>query len=358
MKYTMQDYIEQSYETCINNLNRGGCLSAKLVSLYNEKKPKTIWLIASGSSYNACISAIPFLKKCMESEVQVITPYTFVYYTPKYDCSDLFVVVTQSGISTNAIEALKKIKNLNQTAICLTGHPESAVKDIAEYVIDYGVGEELVGYVTKGVTTLCLFLMIFAVKASKKEQYLEDLYKAVELMQIVKDKSYDFIEMHYKDFSGMNVCYCCGSGSSQGVTLEAALKIGETIHIPSVAYEVEEYIHGPNLQLNPKYTILFLDSNDHASGRIEQIYKATKEVSDHTFMISCNENLKEDANVLWIPKDCPKDCSSLVELPLIQLMSHMVNSQLNSSKQHPLMKKFKKIAAAKTADFVNYDEDD
>ena len=358
MKYTMQDYIEQSYEVCIENLNKGDSLIEQLLLLYNEKKPKTIWLIASGSSYNACCCAIPFVKKCMESEVQVITPYTFVYYTPKYDCTDLFIVVTQSGISTNAIEALIKLKNMNQISVCLTGNPGSRVKDIADYVIDYGVGEELVGYVTKGVTTLCVFLMIFAIKASKKEQYLEDIYHAIELSKIVKEKSYKFIEEHYKDFSGMSVCYCCGSGSSHGVTLEAALKVGETIHVPSIAYEVEEYIHGPNLQLNPRYTIIFLDSNDLASKRIESIYLATKEVSDHTFMISCNENLKEDSNVLWIPSQCPEDCSSLVELPFVQLISHMVNSQLNSSKQHPLMKKFKKIAMAKTSDFVNYDEDD
>ncbi|VWL98220.1 Uncharacterised protein [Collinsella intestinalis] len=39
-------------------------------------------------------------------------------------------------------------------------------------------------------------------------------------------------------------------------------------------------------------------------------------------------------------------------------MSHLASSALGSSKQHPLLKRFKAIAAAKTDSFVNYDGDD
>ena len=58
-------------------------------------------------------------------------------------------------------------------------------------------------------------------------------------------------------------------------SVRGALKIGETVHIPANAYEVEEYIHGPNLQLTPAYTVIILDNNDHTSQRVHQIYQAT-----------------------------------------------------------------------------------
>ena len=54
---------------------------------------------------------------------------------------------------------------------------------------------------------------------------------------------------------------------ARGVALEGALKIGETVHVPSPAYEVEEFIHGPNLQLTPGYTLFFFDAGDAAGER-------------------------------------------------------------------------------------------
>lgn len=43
------------------------------------------------------------------------------------------------------------------------------MKDYADLTIEYGVGEELVGYVTKGVTTLALYLCLFAIEYTKKK---------------------------------------------------------------------------------------------------------------------------------------------------------------------------------------------
>lgn len=354
----MTDYIEQSYQICLENIQNHESLTKPLVDIYNNNKPKNIWLIASGSSYNACCCALPFIKLCLDIDVKVITPFTFFYHTPKYEKNDLLLVITQSGLSTNSIDVLKKLKQKGELTICLTGNVNSDVKDFSDILLDYCVGEELVGYVTKGVTTLCLFLMLFSVNASKKLYLLDEIKLAINVLKDVKDISYNFIKDHFKEFSSMLCCYCCGTLNSFGVTLEAALKIGETIHIPSFAYEVEEYIHGPNLQLTPNYTILFFDSNDRASDRVYQIYQATKKITEHTFIISSNKKLKDDPKALYISKKIIPECSSLVELPFIQLISALVNSSLNSSKQHPILKEFKKIASAKTSNFINYDEDD
>ena len=358
MKYSMRDYIEQSYNICLENIENYDFLTRQLVEIYNNNNPKNIWLIASGSSYNACFCALPFIKHCIDTNVKVITPFNFSYYTPKYEENDLILVITQSGFSTNIIEVLKKLKQNGNTTICLTGNVESDIKNFSDIILDYSVGEELVGYVTKGVTTLCLFLMLFAINVSKKIYLLDEIKLAIEVFKEIKDKSYDFIKAHFKEFSSMLCCYCCGTLNSYGVTLEAALKIGETIHIPSFAYEVEEYIHGPNLQLTPNYTVLFFDGNDVASERVYQIYQATKQITEHTFIISSNVKLKNDKKALYISKKIMPECSSLIELPLIQLISYTINECLNSSKQHPLLKEFKKIVSAKTDNFVNYDEDD
>ena len=317
-----------------------------------QRHKRSILLVVSGSSHNACYCARSFVEKVSGLEVRIITPYTFTYYENDIKENDLVLVVTQSGLSTNAIEALKIIKKKECKAICLTGNKNSDVKDVADVVIEYGVGEELVGYVTKGVSSLALFLDLFAIAYSGKTEYLDELKKAADLNEEMIDRATNFIQRHYKNFTSMSWVYSCGTA------LESALKMGETIHIPSCCYEIEEYIHGPNLQLTPQYNVIFFDGNDGASRRVEQVYKATRKVSNRAYLISNNPQLSSDDHVLSLSDTVSSELCPLVYLPFVQLLSFIVSNDLHSIYQHPLLKEFKAIAAAKTENFVNYDGDD
>ncbi|MGM9911809.1 SIS domain-containing protein [Floccifex sp.] len=356
-KYTMLDYIKEAPEVALNNVEHYQELVKPLLDIANEKEYKRIWLVASGSSNNACHCARAFMKKVLPMDVKIITPYTFTYYEHDINEDDLVLVVTQSGYSTNAIEAIKKINELNHLSICLTGNVNSDVKDYADVVIDYGVQEELVGYVTKGVTCLCLFLVLFSIAQSKQTDYLDEVKKAIQVNQKTIDKTMKFIEHNYKELTSMNWVYSIGAGSNYGTALESALKMGETIHIPSAPYEIEEYIHGPNLQLTPQYNVFIYDGNDQASNRVAQVYLATKQVTNRVFMVSANTNFKDDDHVLLVDKVLPELCP-IAYLPFVQLVSYIISRDTNRIKQHPLLKKFKKIAAAKSDNFVNYDEDE
>jgi len=354
-KLTMMDYIEETPCVLQYNIQNREELLKPLFDYIQGKTITQLVLIASGSSYNACHIARAFLLKCLEIPVRILTPYTFTYYENDFGENDLIAVISQSGLSTNAIEALKKAKNLNYQTICLTGNKNSDVKDYADFTLEYGVGEELVGYVTKGVSTLAIYLCLFAIKFAGKEKYIPELEKTVQLNQEMIEKSKKFIQRHFKSFSSMHQCYVCGAGANYGTALEGALKIGETIHIPSNCYEIEEYIHGPNLQLTPSYTVIFFDGNDKASQRVQQVYLATRQVTEHCFMISNNY---QDDHVLSLSDQVMEELSALVYLPFVQILAYEISSSLKSVYQHPLLKEFKKIASAKTENFINYDEDD
>lgn len=357
-KMTMQDYVKEAPAVCKKNIHEYQTLTKSLIEQVKERKMKTIWLVASGSSYNSCHCARAMMRKCLDSEIKIITPFTFTYYENDVKEDDLVLVITQSGLSTNAIEAVKKLKEMNHYAIALTGNPNSDIKDYADLVIDYGVGEELVGYVTKGVTSLCLFLMLFAIELSGKDEYINELEKAICMNEEMITKALTFIQDNYKSLSSMRHAYFCGAGSHYGTALEGALKVGETIHIPSCCYEIEEYIHGPNLQLTPEYNVFIFDGNDCASDRVAQVYLASREVSDRVYMLSNNDVFKDDAHVISLSKTVMSECAPLAYLPFVQLLSYVISSDLNSAKQHPLLKKFKVIASAKTENFVNYDDDE
>lgn len=356
-KYTMMDYIKDTIPVSLDNINQYEALVEPLVSVTKNQNIETLWLVASGSSYNACVLAKPFMQSCMKNTIKVISPYTFTNYDHYIRKNDCVIVISQSGFSTNAIEAVQMVHTLQHQSIVLTGNINSDIKEYADIVIDYGVKEELVGYVTKGVTTLSLFLMLYAISISGKREYLIDIKKAISMQKEVQDKTISFIDRHYKELTSMHQCYLLGAGATTGVALEGALKIGELIHIPSNYYEIEEYLHGPNFQLTPTYTVIIFDNNDHTSDHTNKIYQATKAVTDRTFIITTSQEYLNDENALLLSETIHPLLVSLTYLPFIQSISFIISRDIHVIKQHPLLQVFNQMVASKTSNYINYDED-
>ena len=147
----------------------------------------------------------------------------------------------------------------------------------------------------------------------------------------------------------MTVAYSCGFAQGYGIACEGALKIGETIQIPSFAYEAEEFNHGPNLQLSPNYTLFFIDDLGKTSDRLVQLARASRSVSDRVFVVT-NSHEVDDAHALRLPEDIEEPLlMPLYVLPLFQIIAYRVTSDLHKWDKHPLFDNFRKLCESKTA---------
>ncbi len=354
---SMLSFIEDTPKQIHYNIENLHVLTEQIVNFYLQKDYQTIWIIASGSSANGSQCAKPFLTKYLNCDVKIISPNTFIYSESNLKDNDFAFVVSQSGCSTNSIEALKKLKELGFPAIGLTGNIESDFKEFADMIIDYGVGIETVGYVTKGVTTLALFLILFALQAAIKKGYIskekynevfEELTDTPSRHQTIQNHTWEFYHKNKAALTSMNVCYCCGFIQGYGIATEAALKIGETIQIPSFAYEAEEFIHGPHLQLTPYYTLFFIDDFSLGSDRLIQIYQAAHSVSDYVFAIT-NNPIVDDQHALRLPFEIKEPLlSPLYLLPFFQIIAYQVTTDLNKWNKHPMLANFEKYVDSKT----------
>lgn len=146
----------------------------------------------------------------------------------------------------------------------------------------------------------------------------------------------------------MTVSYACGFMQGYGIATEAALKIGETVQIPSFAYEAEEFIHGPNLQLTPNYTLFFIDDLYKGSKRLEQIFLASRNVTDRCFAIT-NSDLVDDDHAIRLPFEIKEPLlSPLYLLPFFQILAFRITTDLNKWHRHPMFKDFEKLVSCKT----------
>ena len=165
-KKTMLDYIADCPEFIRNNVADSAALTKPLVDEYVNGGYKNIWIVACGSSSNGSLCARQFIRRHLKCEVKIVTPFNFVSSENDFGETDMVVVVSQSGYSLNALDAIKVIEAKGRRCIGLTGDVNSDLGKVCDVVANYGVGRETVAYVTRGVTTLALFFMLFAVEAA------------------------------------------------------------------------------------------------------------------------------------------------------------------------------------------------
>lgn len=356
-KLLMDEYVRSAPAQALKNIENSYVLTKQIADIYIEGKYTSVCIVASGSSRNGTEAAVDFMRRYMGVSVEVMTPFTFTHYNNDLVKDNFIVVVSQSGASTNSIDALKKIKEMGKTAIGITANLENDFKDYADIEIDYGVVEEKEPYVTKGVTLLALFFMLFALEAGKRtghiieEKYEEEkrqLKEAFKVYEKVLAVLPDFIDTHIKELSSLQRMFLCAAGGAYGAVCEGALKASELLKILAVPLETEEYIHGYNYQLAPEHTVFFLDTKAETSKRVRDIYRATRKVTDRAYMLTCFDGLKEDKNVLTVETEVEQSVSSIYCLPFFQMIVYTITVYLDCLEQHPLLKEFNTVVSSKS----------
>lgn len=363
MNLSMLRYIKETPAQVRANVANSENLTAKLTELFCQGSYKSVWLVACGSSCNAAYCARYYMKKYLGCEVKIITPFTFNHYEHDMTDEDFVICISQSGCSTNTIDSLRLCKKLGIKAIGLTGNIHSDFEREADVVVDFGLGEEKLDFVTKGVVTLASFLMLFALHtayargtidvaelAARKEEMLQ----CMENYQHLIDSFPAFFESNKKNLLSMDKVYLIGAGANYGTALEGAVKIGETVHILAVGYEVDEAIHGPQIQLTPNYNFVFLDPCDETRGRLKQSWEAAHKMTDRVFVIS-NDPEIDDNGVMRVPHSVSEPVSPLYMLGFVQLMAYYVAETKSTWKQHPLMSEYKKVLFGKSESYSAYD---
>lgn len=359
-KQTMLDYIASCPQFMRDNVARSAELTRPLVEEFLSERYKNIWIIASGSSANGALCARQFVRRCLGCEVKLVTPFQFISSEHDFTSSDMLIVVSQSGYSLNVLNAVRLIHQQGRRCIGLTGDLSSELAKDCDIAVNYGVGRETVGYVTRGVTTLALFFMLFAIEAAEKlgrktaEEAAElrrQLVDAADCNDTMRQAAQQFLQQHYQGISGMTNAYVCGVGANFGTASEGALKFGETISIPTAAYEAEEYIHGPNIQMTPRYTVFLIDGGEGRS-RIHQIYEGTRIVTPNAYLLTTDPMYTGD-NVLTLPCGLPDEITPLCFLPFFQVLAYQLADDLNRWFKHPLQRKMNKACSAKSEGYVN-----
>lgn len=348
----MLDYVKVTPAKLKENIADKNNLVSPLVNLFFKQKNGSVTIAASGSSFNAVMMSKPYLKMRLARSVEVVTPELFELTRTSKNMNNFTFFVSQSGASTNILHAMKFVNERNGRTIALTGNTHSEVAQKADIVIDYGVGKETVGYVTVGLSTLVMYLVLFANEVAQREQRPidsdDDLLQLPEIMTETINTALEFVNDHFMELAQMGPTFICGNNMNLSVAREAALKFQETLKIPTLHYEIEEFMHGPDIQLNPQYSIFLID-NPQASPRIAAINTNLAAVTTRHYLITYNSD-KVQSNVINITLPAINNLCSLATIPFFQIIVASMMPALNREDAHPLATKFMNMIPTKSYD--------
>ena len=327
MEDTMIGYIEESGSLVRNNTENSEELTKVSVDAFCNGDFDRILIVASGSSYNGAYGSRLFMEKVLKLKVDVVTSFTFVNYETIYDTKTFVFGIGQSGRSVNTNDALQKAKDAGLVTVGLTGNTESVMRDHCDYIDNWGMGIEKIGFVTKGVATLTTYLDLFAIEAAKKTgrisdseyaQYKGELSHVGEVMDEVVEASKKWYRINEDELTDLKRVQITGYGTSYASALEGALKIAETTGHAATGYEMEEFLHGPAIETNDQRTVIVIDSNGEPGERAQKIFEGVHLLTHRAYMITSKAS--DDPKVL-VHSEVPEYFSSLVNNIPFQVIS-------------------------------------
>ncbi|MBR4461703.1 MAG: SIS domain-containing protein [Erysipelotrichaceae bacterium] len=352
MEKTMLDYIRETPDVLNEIIDNSSVYAKELVDHYVKEGYEGICLIASGSSNNGCLCARSFMQHILDMEIDIHAPFTFIHHEIDHIHNKMCIAVSQSGCSTNTLDALRALKEKGHKTCCLVGRDDCDAKQIADLTVNWHVGEETVGFVTKGVASLACFLMCFSIELAKAlgknmeevryQKMICKLKEAVDLHPEMVEEAFRIFGLHKEDFISRGKVILLSSGPNYGTACEAALKIAETSCIVAQAFEAEEFLHGPLYPSVPEDLFLIIDNNDDASSaRMIDIAHALKDVSGKVYVIS-NDPSFDDDHAFRTTKETCMYRSPLYKLACLQTLAYLMTMETNHYEPHEAIKNFKK----------------
>lgn len=257
----MMDYIREQPDVFARALANRASLAAPFVELFRAVEPDRLYIVASGTSRNASATAAPFMSQVLGMDVTVSAP-SRLYAV--YGQRPLMIYVSQGGNSTNTIAAMERFAAI--PSLAMTGD-RGRICDLCQHYTAIPCGPETVGPKTKGYTMTILGLYLLALETARAtgrlseadyETYMSTLTAAGQAMAANVESTVAWQKVNDEAQRGLKAAYLVGKGQALRIAQEGALKLQETLLIPTAAFDFEEFLHGPTSSIKPDVAGFYL----------------------------------------------------------------------------------------------------
>lgn len=216
------------------------------------KDLKKIFIVACGTAYHAGIVGKYYIEKMARIPVEVDIASEFRYRDPIIDEHCMCIVVSQSGETSDTLEALKEAKRRGARTMAVTNVVGSSIAREADQVVYTYAGPEIAVASTKAYTTQLIIMLLLSMYISHLVGKLSDerLHALIQAVLEVPERMHDIldhvdqIKVYANNYANREDAFFLGRSLDYAVALEGALKLKEISYIHAEAYAAGELKHG------------------------------------------------------------------------------------------------------------------
>jgi len=212
-----------------------------------------VHIVACGTSYHAGLVARYQIEELARVPCMVEIASEYRYRRPVVPANTLFVVISQSGETADALAALRAAKDLGYLkTLAICNVPESSLVRESDLVLLTRAGPEIGVASTKAFTTQLIALVLLTIvlirTRREDEKGLRQLVRQLAELPGLVERTLeldDEIAALAEQFADKNHALFLGRGALNPVAMEGALKLKEISYIHAEAYAAGELKHGP-----------------------------------------------------------------------------------------------------------------
>jgi len=250
----------------------------KLNEILEIKRPSKINILACGTSYHAGLLAKYYFEDISKIECNVETASEFLYRNPVISKDSLYIFISQSGETADALSAIKMVKTKNRNTLAITNVVGSSLSRESKEVVYINAGIEIGVASTKTfLGQICVLLKLslnWSKDKLKKEQILKDFKSTPKGVNEIILKSKEIITIASEISKSKSILFM-GRGLSYVLALEGALKLKELSYMHAEGHSAGEMKHGPIALIEKDYPVIFLSPFDmvfsKSSSNIQEI---------------------------------------------------------------------------------------
>ncbi|MFP4112499.1 MAG: glutamine--fructose-6-phosphate transaminase (isomerizing) [Candidatus Woesearchaeota archaeon] len=332
--FMLKEIFEQPYS--ISNTLKGRLRDQKVkldldIDLENVKR---IIITACGTSWHSALIGKLIIEKINKIPVEVDYASEFRYRNPMISSDDLVIAISQSGETTDTLEAIREAKRKGAKTFGIVNVVGSTIAREVDSGMYLHAGPEIGVASTKAFTTQVVDLLLFSLEMQEKKglcmpSYCHDeIIKLAENIDKVLSQSENVrkVAEKIKDFN--NILYL-GRGFNFPVALEGALKLKEISYIHAEGYPAAEMKHGPIALIDKNMPVVFIAPRDHT---YEKILSNMQEIKARGGKIIAITNDDSDPalrtladEILVVPRTIDELSSVINVIPLQMLAYHVAD---------------------------------
>lgn len=342
--FTMLNEIKEEPQIFAAIMQDHKAYTQPFVDLYSAHNFKRIFILGQGSP--AIIGQILKLAAIKLLKVEGVTGFASMFNQHEgFDPAGilrpeemLLICPGESGHTKGPVDSARMARRLGIPVVSTTFQPKGVLARFSDLVIVKPSGEEEAVASTKGHSTglllllLCLIEAAFATGKIGNEEY-EGLISAFKLLpQMVAEnirRTLDWFGAQQMRIMAAPVYRFVGYGANYATAVEASLKFSESHQRPSIAYELEEFLHGPIRSLHQDDLIFFLAAEEGPEKkRLVELYHAQKAYKSQCILVHREEDLFGEADALLIQSPEQAFANTLAFLVPFQVLAYQISHTL------------------------------